>query len=54
MEALNYLHAIINKGAAFVPESMALAISTAANTLGIHVSGGLYDPETDTRVLYLG
>lgn len=53
MTALNYLNEIISNRSAFVPAHLAASIATAANALGIAVCGGLYDPETGMRVLYV-
>lgn len=53
MTALNYLNEIINNRSAFVPEHLVASIATAAGALGFAVCGGLYDPETDRRVLYI-
>lgn len=53
MNALNYLNEVINNHYAFVPESIAVQIVEAARTLGIAICGGLYDSETQQRVLYL-
>lgn len=53
MNALNYLNEITVKKSAFVPDSMTLAIIKAAALLGVAICGGLYDPETKQRVLYL-
>lgn len=53
MTALNYLNEIVNNRSAFVPVNLAAPIATAANTLGIAICGGIYDPETQTRALYI-
>lgn len=53
MNALEYLNAVITRRGAFVPESIAAAVVEAARTLGITISGGMYDDETQTRYLYI-
>lgn len=53
MNAISYLNEILINRSAFVPESLAVRIVQAAALLGITICGGMYDPETDTRVLYV-
>lgn len=53
MEALNHLNNVIANRAAFVPANLAPSIVAAAKALGVTLCGGLYDPETKKRVLYV-
>ncbi len=53
MAALNYLNEVINNRSAFVPAHLANAIVAAGRALGFVICGGLYDPDTKMRVLYV-
>lgn len=53
MEAIKHLDNVINNRAAFVPVNLTAPIITAARALGVTLCGGLYDPDTQTRVLYV-
>lgn len=47
LQNLNAQHYII------VPVNLTASICEAANTIGMPARGGAYDPETQTRVIYL-
>lgn len=53
MTALNYLDKIIAEKSAPVPDNLVDAVVGAALALGVIVCGGYYNPETQTRVLYI-
>lgn len=53
MTALNYLDKVIAEKSAPVPDNLVDAIVGAALALGVIVCGGYYNPETQTRVLYI-
>lgn len=53
MKSFEYLAKVVNDRAAFVPEYLTDAVINAGIAAGYLVCGGLYDPETDRRVLYI-
>ena len=53
MNALNYLNQIVAEKSARVPENLVDAVVGAALALGVVICGGYYNPETQTRTLYL-
>lgn len=52
MTSIDYLNNVLNWGSAFVPAELAKTIVDAAGVLGVAVSGGMYDAETNNIVLY--
>lgn len=52
MTPFDYLNNVVTWGSAFVPAELANAVVTAAGLLGVAVSGGMYDAETNIIVLY--
>ena len=53
MNALNYLNQIVAEKSARVPENLVDTVVTAGLALGFIICGGFFNPETDTRVLYI-
>lgn len=53
MTALNYLNQVIAEKSARVPENLVDAVVGAALALGVVICGGYYNPENQTRTLYL-
>lgn len=53
MTALNHLNQVIAEKSACVPENLVDAVVDAGLALGVVICGGYYNPETQTRVLYV-
>lgn len=49
-----HLHNLNSQKHTICAENLACAIVAAAHALGMNVCGGLYDPDTQTRILYIG
>lgn len=52
MTPFDYLYNVLTWGSAFVPAELAKTIVNAAGVLGVAVSGGMYNAETNSIVLY--
>lgn len=48
-----YLRGIVEQSYTICPVNMVAPIVTAGAALGLCICGGQYDPETQTRVLYI-
>ena len=53
MTALNYLDKVIAEKSAPVPDNLVDAVVAAGLALGFIICGGFFNPETDTRILYI-
>lgn len=53
MKALDYLNEVITNKSARVPDALVDTVVTAGLALGFIICGGFFNPETDTRVLYI-
>lgn len=52
MTPFDYLYNVLTWGSAFVPAELAKTIVNAAGVLGVAVSGGMYNAETNSIILY--